>query len=88
MSKNEWDDALDANRRLAFMYDPFLNAIAERFPGCSLADMACNNGYFPLGASLRGMGPCTGIDRVNYVESIALLNGVIGTRIEFIVSIR
>lgn len=75
--------AYDANTRLAFMYDLFLDHIAERFPGASLADMACNNGYFVVGAALRGMGQCTGFDREDYSGSLAFLNSIAGTKVTF-----
>lgn len=57
-----WEKAADANGRLRAMYDDFVSEIARRYPGGSLLDVACNNGYFPvraeqLGMRLRGHGP-------------------------------
>lgn len=78
-----WEKASDANQRLANMYECFLDEIAARFPGCSLADMACNNGYFPIGAAVRGMGPCTGFDMGDYSASVSLLNKLTGSNVKF-----
>lgn len=78
-----WNKANDANSRLAIMYDCFLDRIVARFPGCSLADMACNNGYFVVGAAMRGMGRCTGFDREDYGASVSFLNSLTGVDAKF-----
>jgi hypothetical protein len=82
-SPDVWARAADANRRLANIYDSILDEVATRFPGHSLADMACNNGYFPVGASLRGMYPCTGFDQADYSASVDLLNRMTGSKAAF-----
>ncbi|MBS0154074.1 MAG: hypothetical protein JSS38_05760 [Nitrospira sp.] len=82
-AEDVWRKAYDANRRLATMYDCFLDHIAERFPGCSLADMACNNGYFVVGAALRGLRTCTGFDRADYSSSVSFLCSLTGVDVEF-----
>jgi hypothetical protein len=79
-----WKKSQDANSKLRTMYDEFLDVISERFPGCSLADMACNNGYFPIGAGLRGMKNCTGFDHADYSNSVNFLNKICGTNVNFI----
>jgi hypothetical protein len=79
-----WTKAVDANRRLAAMYDAMLDGIAARFPGHSLADMACNNGYFPIGASLRGMKACAGFDQSDYGDAINFLNRITGSEASFL----
>lgn len=78
-----YSKAYDANQRLALMYDSFLDYIAQRFPGGSLADMACNNGYFVVGAALRGMQNCTGFDREDYSKPISFLNSITGANATF-----
>lgn len=66
------------------MYDTFLDAIAERYRGGTLLDVACNNGYFPVGAELRGMREGRGIDRgAHYAKSIGFLNEALGTQASF-----
>jgi len=80
---HDWDKVTDANRRLAAVYDDLLDAVAERFPGGSLIDIACNNGYFPVGAELRGM-KAHGVDgNRRYGHSISFLNSVLGTKATF-----
>lgn len=78
-----WSKAVDANRRLATMYDEFLDEIAARHPGASLADMACNNGYFVFGAALRGMKPVSGFDHGDYAETFKLLTEITGVEATF-----
>ena len=80
----EWEDAARANESLRRLYDGFLDEIANRFPGGSLLDVGCNNGYFPVGAELRGMRGCGGVER-NFRERRALrfLNEAVGTRASF-----
>lgn len=82
-SSDIYDKAYDANRRLALMYDTFLDNIAERFPCGSLADMACNNGYFVVGAALRGMKQCIGLDQADYSTSISFLKSLTGVDVSF-----
>src|SRR5580765_3058998 len=43
-----WERFWGANRRLASMYDDFVDAIVEHVPKGTLLDLACNNGYFPV----------------------------------------
>lgn len=78
-----YEKAFDANRRLATMYDEFIEYIATRFPGGSLADMACNNGYFLIQGALRGLGQCTGFDHGDYSNSVNFLNSVTGANVNF-----
>lgn len=73
---------IDANTRLRAMYDDLLDEVAARFPGGSLFDAACNNGYFPVGAELRGMRGA-GMDMVDYSESFSLLNKALNTNAKF-----
>ena len=78
----EWERITDANRRLAAMYDDMLDAVAKRFPGGRLLDVACNNGYFPVGAELRGMRGY-GVDLGPYASALSVLNDICGTHASF-----
>jgi SAM-dependent methyltransferase len=79
----EWPKICDANARLRAMYDDLLDEVAQRFSGASLLDVACNNGYFPVGAELRGMRG-TGMDLGDYSASIGFLNKCLGTHARFL----
>lgn len=83
-SENEWHNISDANGRLRTMYDDLLDDIALRFPNGTLLDVACNNGYFPVGAELRGMVG-SGMDLGgHYNRSFDVLNAALGTKARFI----
>jgi hypothetical protein len=83
-TSEEWDRFTDANARCRRMYDTFVTEIARRYPGGTLLDLACNNGYFPVNAELCGMRRGTGVDiGLQYEDSIAFLNEVLGTNAEF-----
>ena len=78
-----WEKADDVNRRLRLMYDDWLDVIAARLPGASVAEIGCNTGYLLVGAQRRGMGSCTGVDLGDYSPSISFLNKTLGTRVRF-----
>ncbi|MHB1608699.1 MAG: class I SAM-dependent methyltransferase [Acidiferrobacter thiooxydans] len=83
--ESEWDKISAANGRLRMMYDDFIDEIARRYPGGSLLDVACNNGYFPVQASRIGMKNCAGSDLgAHHAEAIGFLNDVVGTDAKFI----
>jgi len=80
----EWDKISESNQRLRTTYDGFLRFIAERYPGASLFDVACNNGYFPVRAEMLGMGRSFGMDAQElYATSVGFLNVVCGTHAGF-----
>lgn len=81
--EDRWDAITDANARLRAMYDDLLDEVATLFPGGSLLDVACNNGYFPVGAELRGMRG-TGMDLGNHSGAVSLLNDALGTKAKFV----
>jgi hypothetical protein len=84
---SQWDKITSANARLRQMYDDFIEELASRFPGGSLFDVACNNGYFPVRAATRGMRGCAGSDReTGFGESIQFLNDAFGTNARFILA--
>ncbi len=83
-TEESWTKISDANGRLATMYDDFVAAIAERYPGGSLLDLACNNGYLPVRADTLGMRPSLGIDgEAKHGSAIGFLNRVLGARAKF-----
>jgi SAM-dependent methyltransferase len=79
----EWDQIGDLNGRLRSMYEDLLDEAAKRFPGGSLLDVACNNGYFPIGAELRGMRG-TGMDLRDFSSTFEFLNAALGTEATFL----
>jgi len=80
-----WEKAADANARLRAMYDDFIAEIVRRYPGGSLLDVACNNGYFPVRAEQLGMRGCAGMDRrPQHWAAIKVLNNITGTSAAFI----
>lgn len=80
-----WDEAAASNQALRALYDGFIRQICERFPGESLFDVGCNNGYFPIQAELMGMSGCAGADLGgHYSSAIQLLNELTGTSVKFI----
>jgi len=80
----QWRDITASNRALAAMYDDFVAAVATRYPGGSLLDVACNNGYMPVKAETLGMRRCIGLDQTDYGPSVKLLNEVLGTEVKFV----
>jgi SAM-dependent methyltransferase len=82
-SPERWAKVSEINGRLRAMYDDLLDEIASRFPGGSLLDIACCNGYFPVGAELRGMKG-TGIDIEQHARAVSFLNAKLGTKARFI----
>ena len=83
-SVEDWAKISSCNQSLRTMYDTFVEAIARRYPGRSLLDVACNNGYIPVAARIAGMGACAGMDLGGqFGESIKFLNQVLGTDVDF-----
>lgn len=85
-SAQEWERISDANARLRCMYDDFVSEIAKRYPGGSLLDFACANGYLPVKAELCGMRRIGTDAAQGFQQSVDLLNEALGTRAEFIQS--
>jgi hypothetical protein len=80
----EWDNFTHCAEMQRRMYDTFLRAIAARYRGGTFLDVACNNGYFPVGAELVGMRETWGIDLgAHYARAIGFLNEVFGTQATF-----
>ena len=82
-SEEEWHIACAANGMLRILYDDLLDMAASAVPGGTLLDVACNNGYFSVGAELRGMRGFGSDMAPNYSNSIGFLNEILGTRARF-----
>ncbi|HEX3656964.1 MAG TPA: methyltransferase domain-containing protein [Pirellulales bacterium] len=83
--QEQWNDITEANAMLRRTYDGLIRFIAERFPGKTLLDVACNNGYFPVRAELYGMAPSFGMDMGSqHSYAIEFLNGTCGTHATFL----
>jgi hypothetical protein len=84
MPAEAWNRFADANARLRAMYEDWLDVIATTYPGGTLLDPACNNGYFLAGALQRGMKKATGYDRADYTGSVQFLNDIVGVNAKFV----
>src|SRR5690348_2099968 len=83
-SAEDWNKISSSNQGLRAMYDSFVRKIAAKYPGGSLLDVGCNNGYFPVAAELAGMRKCAGVDQgPQNAESFQFLNEALGTGAEF-----
>jgi hypothetical protein len=82
-SAEEWDRFTTYATLQRNMYDGWLAAIAERYPGGSLLDFGTYNSYFPVKAQLLGMGTSVGVD-IRDSTCTDFLNEVLGTDAEFI----
>jgi SAM-dependent methyltransferase len=84
ISADMWNKAYDANRRLAAMYDGFIERIVDICPtGGAYLDVGCNTGYFPVKASLSGIRTTAGIDLGDYTNAFQLLNEITGASAKF-----
>jgi len=82
---DEWEKISTANAALRHMYDDFIEEIARRYPGGSLLDIACNNGYFPVRAELAGMRHCAGVELGRHHRyAMRFLNDALGTSATFV----
>src|SRR5713101_850313 len=85
VSADVWAKAYEANRRLAAMYDGFVRRIVTICPpGGSYLDFACNDGYFPVAASLAGVRSAVGVDYDDYAGSFQVLNEITGASAKFL----
>jgi len=82
----DWDLFCDATARQRAMYEDWIDAACRFLPdlsGLTMADVACNSGYFPVAFSLRGARDAHGFDMINHGGAFDLLNGVTGSRAVF-----
>lgn len=80
------EEFFDANERMRRYYDSMVDQVVGgvgSLNGLSVLDVGCNSGYFPLAFAKRGAAKVVGLDRVDYSETITLLNSICGTDIAF-----
>lgn len=83
LSEETWHRAYEANRRLAAMYDSFVEAIAGQCKGGTYLDVGCNTGYLPVCASVAGVDLAVGMDLGDYEKAFELLNAITGSSAKF-----
>ncbi|MBM3532354.1 MAG: hypothetical protein FJX60_04875 [Alphaproteobacteria bacterium] len=79
--------SFDDNRALALTYDNFIDVVTAAVPGGTFLDVACNNGYFPVVASLRGCSRSVGLDPFSgpyRKKGFDVLNAITGAKAEFV----
>jgi len=75
-----------ANEAMRRFYDGMVDQIAAAvgpLEDMSVLDVGCNTGYFPLAFARRGARQAKGIDRIDYSPTVALLNEICGTSVQF-----
>jgi SAM-dependent methyltransferase len=80
------DEFLRANDALGAFYDGVIGQVTENLGSVadmSVLDVGCNAGYFPVAFHRAGAKRSIGYDRVDYTETLALLNEICGTRAQF-----
>ena len=83
-AESDWNKITSSNQGLRAMYQAFIQVIAQNYPGGSLLDMGCNNGYFPVAGEVSGMRGCAGVDQGDHQgRAIRLLNTALGTGVEY-----
>jgi SAM-dependent methyltransferase len=76
----------DANERMRRFYDGIIDQTVKflgSVNGMSVLDVGCNAGYFSISFARRGASRVLGLDRVDYAETIALLNSLCKTSTQF-----
>jgi SAM-dependent methyltransferase len=84
--ENRRDAFFSANAAMRSFYDGMVDQIANALGPLnefSVLDVGCNTGYFPLAFARMGARKATGIDRIDYTDSVDLLNEICGTSVEF-----
>ena len=84
--ENQREEFFSANESMRRFYNGMVDQIADAvgpIDNMSVLDVGCNTGYFPLAFARRGARHATGIDRIDYSPTVALLNDICGTSVEF-----
>ena len=84
--ENRRNEFFAANAAMRRFYDGMVDQIADALKpidNLSVLDVGCNTGYFPLAFARRGAPETMGIDRIDYAPSVALLNEICGTSVQF-----
>ena len=84
--ENQREEFFAANESMRRFYDGMVDQIAKAvgpLDDMSVLDVGCNTGYFPLAFARRGARQAKGIDRIDYSPTVALLNDICGTSVQF-----
>ena len=84
--ENQREEFFAANELMRRFYDGMVDQIANAvgpLDDMSVLDVGCNTGYFPLAFARRGARQAKGIDRIDYSPTVALLNDICGTSVQF-----
>ena len=84
--ENQREEFFAANKSMRRFYDGMVDQIANAvgpLDDMSVLDVGCNTGYFPLAFARRGARQAKGIDRIDYSPTVALLNDICGTSVQF-----
>ncbi|HTD23676.1 MAG TPA: class I SAM-dependent methyltransferase [Terriglobales bacterium] len=85
VSKSTWERFVAANAQLRQMYDDWIDQMSSLCgTESSVADIACNTGYFLHRFALKGHRKTVGYDRLDTSEAIQFINKLVGTSVEFI----
>lgn len=86
MPMADWKDFCSAAQSQRNMYEDWIDGICRFLPdlsGMTMVDVACNNGYFPVSFSLRGVKEAHGYDMTDHSGSFDMLNALTGSRATF-----
>jgi len=84
--ESQRDEFFSANEDMRRFYDGMVDQIADAvgpLNDMAVLDVGCNTGYFPLAFARRGARHAKGIDRIDYTPTVALLNEICGTSVQF-----
>ncbi len=84
--EHQREEFFAANEAMRRFYDGMVDQMAGALgplEGLSILDVGCNTGYFPLAFARRGARQAKGIDRIDYSPTVALLNEICGTSVQF-----
>jgi SAM-dependent methyltransferase len=75
-----------ANGRMRSLYDGLVDDLVAALGGVqgkTILDVGCNCGYFAVSLAQRGAARVVGLDQEPYGDTVALLNEICGTTVEF-----
>jgi SAM-dependent methyltransferase len=84
--EDQREEFFSANAAMRRLYDHMIEQTADAvgpLQKMSVLDVGCNTGYFPIAFARKGARRTTGIDRIDYSPTVALLNEICGTSVRF-----